>query len=219
MMFKKLKTFHEVPPDALEGHGTLCHYYISVIKYIWERLNMTFYSFFSHLQTQSFSRTLCCQSSVSVDIQFPRSLARHRELMKRCCPLWQVNGFSIKRRKTAPTQKANHVMNLWNQHLLKRDSVSQKSFSQEPRLFGERGCAWVAWLPLFVLSRWEAKRNKGACQKDAVQPRAFDSQALRYVAHNFTLPTLHNWHQALAYSSTPTLLFRNIKGAENFTRE
>lgn len=147
---------------------------------------------------------------------------RRWEIMKRCCPLWQVNGFSIRCRKTAPTQKANHVMNLWNQHLLKRDSISFSVHSVWSGDCLESARLCVGWLALFVLMRWEASKDKGLWRFHCLA-LSFDSQTLRYVLScycveiylgHFIPVTLHSSHSHL-----PCRSFRSIKGAMNFMRK
>lgn len=146
---------------------------------------------------------------------------RYWEIMKRCCPLWQVNGFSIKHRKTAPTQKANHVMNLWNQHLLKRDSNSFSAHSVWSGDCLETARLCVGWLALFVLMQWEASKDKGLWRLHR-PALSFDSQTLKYVLScycieihlgHFIPVRLHSSHFHLPHHS-----FRNIKGDMNFMR-
>lgn len=77
---------------------------------------------------------------------------RHWEIMKRCCPLWQVNGFSIKRRKKnsphTESQSCNESMK--SASFEKRQHFFQRSFSLKRRLFRD-GTA-LRGLPGFICS-------------------------------------------------------------------
>ncbi len=119
--------------------------------------------------------------------------------MKRCCPLWQVNGFSIKCRKTAPTESQSC-----------NESMKSASFEKETAFLcvhsvWSRDCLETAWLcvgclALFVLMRWEASKDKGLWRFHC-SALSFDSQMLRYVLScycaEFTSVILYKWHYTL----------------------
>lgn len=141
---------------------------------------------------------------------------RHWEIMKRCCPLWQVNGFSIKCRKTASTESQSC-----------NESMKSASFEKEAAFLcvhsvWSRDCLETAWLcvgclALFVLMRWEASKDKGLWRFHC-SALSFDSQMLRYVLSCYCAE-IHLGHfiQVTLHSSShlPRHSFRNIKGTRN----